>query len=173
MLILVAYSSRHDAIEVIAERVARTLRAEGHEAHARPVTTVHDVDCYDAFVIGSRTHNARWTGEAVAFLHENRRTLRGRPVWLFSNEPFRRTPSWYEAEGVAAPADEMAELDKIVKPIGHRVFSGISRRHSFAVARLAVAPASTYGQLLHEDDRRGSNSVEDWALSIANDLKRM
>jgi menaquinone-dependent protoporphyrinogen oxidase len=44
MKILVTHASRHGSTAGIAERIAATLRAAGHDAEERPVTDVRDVE---------------------------------------------------------------------------------------------------------------------------------
>lgn len=56
MSTLVAYASKHGATQGIAERIATTLKAAGHEAEARPVEAVDDLTGYDAFVVGSAVY---------------------------------------------------------------------------------------------------------------------
>ena len=52
MRVLVAYATRHGATAGIAERIAEELAGRDHDARARPVEDVDDLEAYDAVVLG-------------------------------------------------------------------------------------------------------------------------
>ena len=59
MNVLVAYGSKHGATKGIAERIAETLWAAGHDAAARPIEAAGELAAYDAFVVGSAVYAGR------------------------------------------------------------------------------------------------------------------
>ena len=114
-MILVAYASKHGATREIAERIAETLTAAGHEAEAKPVRDARDLDGYDAVVIGSAAYLGHWLKEAVEFVRRNQAILTDRPVWLFSSGPLGAEAT--DAQGrdlrEAAKPKELAELAEL------------------------------------------------------------
>ena len=65
MSILIAYASKYEATQQIAERVTERLAMAGQEAEARPIKAIDGVADYDAFVIGSAVYYGAWLKEAV------------------------------------------------------------------------------------------------------------
>lgn len=175
MLILVAYASKHGATSEIAERIAQTLTAAGHQAEARPVRQAGDLGVFDGFVVGSATYATHWLKDATAFVTSNRDLLAQRPVWLFSDGPLGTEVT--DAEGAdlraAAEPKEISGFQEAIHPRDHRVFFGAldPDRLTFAERTLRKLPAAR--AILPEGDFRDWGEIEDWARSIAEDSRRL
>ncbi|MDX8052197.1 flavodoxin domain-containing protein [Lentzea sp. BCCO 10_0798] len=163
MKVLVAFASVAGSTAGIAEWIAGALLARGHDVVLRSVEEITGVTGHDAFVIGSAVHDQAWLPVAADFLTENRRGLRGKPVWLFSvgspgalRGPLRR---WAALEEV----DILAELVKDVNPVEHRLFTGVVTAATFGKfgALLFRAVGGRFG------DFRDWNAIENWSASIA------
>src|SRR5918994_3605544 len=99
--VLVAYASKHGATEEIAEAIAGELRGAGHSVDCVAAEGVTDLGSYDAAVIGSAVHMARWRPEARRLLRRAAKELTGRPLWLFSSGPCGQAePSWASPPGI-------------------------------------------------------------------------
>ncbi len=172
-MILVAYASKHGATREIAERIAERLAAAGQQAEARPVQAAGALAGYHAVVIGSAAYSMHWLKEATEFVRRNRAVLADRPVWLFSSGPLGTEAT--DAKGrdlrTAAEPKEIAEFQKAIGPRGHRVFFGAldPRQLGFAERSLRKLPAAR--AMLPEGDFRDWAEIDDWAGSIAQELR--
>jgi hypothetical protein len=66
MSILLAHTSKHDAIGENAKRIAQGLRATGQHADTRAVQDAGDLADYEGFVIGSTADSRHWLKDATA-----------------------------------------------------------------------------------------------------------
>lgn len=174
MNVLVAYATRHGSTAGIAERIADTLSRHGVPAQARPVEEVHDVEGYDAVVLGGAAYMFHWLKPAVAFAKKHRTALAARPTWLFSSGPLGTDlvdPEGHDVLTTTRPK-EWDELTALVHPRGERVFFG---------AYDPDAPAIGFGERMvrHMPAARGAMpagdfrdwpAIEAWAEQIADDL---
>ena len=143
MNVLVAYASRHGSTKGIAERIAADLRDAGLSADAEPVDQVHDLNRYDAFVIGGAAYMFHWLKEATNFVKRHHSLLSQRPVWLFSSGPLGTELMDEEGRDIleATKPREFDELSALIHPQEERVFFGArGPRHTTGRARRA-APA--------------------------------
>jgi len=161
MTVLVAYASKHESTQGIAERIAEKLRQMGKQVEVRAVDAVKDPGSYEAFVIGSAIYFGSWMKEATEFVHRNHAALTVHPVWLFSVGPL----------GVDFMDDEQqpkekAEFQETIRPRDHRVFFGAldHNRLSFTERMMTKAVRAPEG------DYRDWQAIEAWAENIARDL---
>lgn len=166
MKVLVAYATAAGSTVGVAARIAAVLRTHDHEVATYSVDEVADADGYDAYVIGSAVHGQAWLPSGAAFLARERRTLRGKPVWLFSvglpdslRGPLRR---W---AGLEEPAI-LGHLREDVTPVEHRLFSGVVRAEMLGKFGALVfrAVGGRFG------DFRDWQEIEVWAGDIADVL---
>ncbi len=162
MTVLVAYASKHGSTQGIAERIAGKLRQMGKQVDVQPVDTVKNPGSYEAYVIGSAIYFGSWMKEATEFVHQNKTTLAGRPVWLFSVGPL----------GVDFMDDEQqpkekAEFQETIKPRDHRVFFGALDHNKLTFTERMMAKAVR----APEGDYRNWEAIDTWAESIARDLR--
>jgi len=171
--VLVASASRHGATRGIAERIAATLSAAGHDAAAMPLRDVGDLDGYDAFVIGSAVYMFHWLKEATKFVRGNRTLLAARPVWLFSSGPLGTETT--DAKGrdllEASEAKEMAGFVETIQPRGHAMFYGAySPGAPVGLGERFVAMMPAARDAMPKGDFRDWDAIEAWAAGIAADL---
>ncbi len=162
MTVLVAYASKHGSTQGIAERIAGKLRQMGKQVDVQPVDTVKNPGSYEAYVIGSAIYFGSWMKEATEFVHQNKTTLAGRPVWLFSVGPL----------GVDFMDDEQqpkekAEFQETIKPRDHRVFFGALDHNKLTFTERMMTKAVR----APEGDYRNWEAIDTWAESIARDLR--
>ena len=174
MNVLVAYATRHGATQGIAERVRDVLGRAGLDVRIIQAGSVKAIAGYDAFVIGSAAYVFHWQKEAIDLVRRNRKTLNGKPVWLFSSGPLGTEA--LDAKGrdqkVVAIPKEIAELRAAVGARDHRVFFGAYARDQKPVGLaerfVSLMPAAREG--LPEGDFRDWPEIEAWAAGIAADL---
>jgi menaquinone-dependent protoporphyrinogen oxidase len=169
MKILVVYASRHGATKTIAERIAVTLGAAGHQVAVRPAKAAGEPSGFDAFVIGSAAYFGHWRKEALQFARQNRDLLAERPVWLFSSGPLG-TESM-DARGqdprqTAEPA-EIAALNEAIRPRDHHVFFGALDPSKLGFRERVIRAMPAGHRLLPEGDFRDWQEIEAWAAGIA------
>lgn len=171
MHILVTYASRHGATSGIAQRIAGTLRAAGHEAYALPVEEVPSIGGYDAVVVGGAAYTLHWLKEATRFVRRHAAELARKPVWLFSSGPLgtESTEADRQDQKAAAIPKELPELAELVHARGTRVFFGAYSRDRRPIGLgerlVAWMPATRDG--LPEGDFRDWDDIEGWACEIA------
>lgn len=179
MKVLIAYASRHGATAGIAQRIAKTIEARGHEVACRHVSDVGLVDGYDAFVVGSSAYMGRWEKEAAEFVRRNRAVLASHPAWLFSSGPIGTELVDKRGRDVleASVPREFAEFADVIRPRGERVFFGaydpdaepvglVERFGGIFTRMPAIRAAMPVG------DFRDWPAIEAWSEGIAAELVR-
>jgi menaquinone-dependent protoporphyrinogen oxidase len=167
MLVLVAYASVYGSTREIAEDIAARLTEHGHEVDVLPVARVWGLEEYDAAVLGSAIHSQAWLPDAAGFVRAHAAVLANRPTWLFSvgmpaavGRPFRKLAM---REGPKASA----ELDELIHPREHRLFSGVVSRDHFP--RRSWLPFALMG--CRSGDFRDWPEIDRWAHEIARQLE--
>jgi menaquinone-dependent protoporphyrinogen oxidase len=174
MNVLVAYASRHGATRGIAERIAAALQAAGIAAEAKPVKQAHDIDDYDAFVIGSAAYMFHWLKEAAMFVRRNKDIISARPVWLFSSGPLGTDLVDKEGRDVMETSrpKEFDELEKLIAPRGEKIFFGAWDPTSPAVGMaerfMRLMPKAR--QAMPTGDFRDWDAIDGWGAEIAAQL---
>jgi len=174
MRILVAYASRHGATQGIAERIAETLTAAGHQVDARALKDVGDPGDYDAFVIGSAVYMFHWLKDMTRFLRRNQRILADRPVWLFGSGPLGTETTDAKGRDVldVSAAKEAAEFEAIIHPRGQAMFFGAySRGKPVGLAERFVQTMPAARDAMPEGDFRDWVAIEAWAVGITRELE--
>jgi menaquinone-dependent protoporphyrinogen oxidase len=85
--ILILYATTEGHTARIAERIARTIRGQGHSVEAHPADsgrTNPDWAAYDGVIVGASIHYGRHPGYLRAWVHEHRALLVARPCAFFS-----------------------------------------------------------------------------------------
>ena len=162
MKVLVVSASKHGATKGIATTIATALRRVGLEADDRDPIEVHDLEGYDAVIIGSAVYAGEWLPEANEFIARFEAALQRKPVWLFSSGPIGDPP---------LPGEEPKAVERLMAqllPRGHRTFAGrLERAHlgfmERQVARLMHAPFGDY---------REWPAIRAWAQEITAALGR-
>jgi menaquinone-dependent protoporphyrinogen oxidase len=175
MRVLVVHASRYGATHGIAQRIAATLRQQGHEATMQSAQHADDPAEYDAVVIGSAIYHFHWRKYATKYLQRYRDVLANRPVWLFSSGPLGSETK--DAQGrelcVVLEPKEIAEFRQTINPRDHRVFFGALDPGTlgFTHRLMLELPANRDHALFPEGDFRDWSDIEAWAGSIALALK--
>jgi menaquinone-dependent protoporphyrinogen oxidase len=163
MRVLVTAASRHEATQEIAEAIGRTLEAWGMDADVRRVGDVHELDGYDAVVLGSGVYAGKWLESARTFAEEHGDELRGRPTWLFSSGPVG-DPQLPAADS----AVQVGDLVDRTAARGHRLFPGRLDKDRLGLGERAVVRAVGVA----EGDFRDWDEISSWAEGIADALDR-
>ncbi len=163
---LVAYASRHGSTASIAERIAGRLRSAGDDVDCRPMDEVTDLSGYDAVILGSALHDQAWLPEAMTFLARFADRLGPLPVWLFTvgmpEALPRRLQGWARME----EGQTAEKLSPLVRPKGHRLFSGVIRKdHLSGAGRVRFRMmGGRYG------DFRDWDEIDRWADVVGEEL---
>ena len=170
--ILVTHASRYGGTQGIAERIAVTLTACGHQAEAWPIGGPRDLAAYDAFVIGSGVYMGSWLKEARDFVRHHREILATRPVWLFSSGPLGSAKLDAKGRDLLTEAEpkEVAEFSESLSPREHRVFFGAFDPARIALPARLMRKLPAGRNLLVAGDFRDWEKIEEWAEGIAREL---
>ncbi|KUO07781.1 flavodoxin domain-containing protein [Streptomyces sp. DSM 15324] len=160
--VLVTYGTTNGSTAEIAEAVADVLRKGGLSVEARPARDVASVAPYDAVVVGGGLYAGRWHKDARRFVRRHRRTLAGRPVWLFSSGPLDPSASERDIPPVRGVRRAMTGLDARE----HITFGGcLEEGAKGRVARMILRSGKG-------GDYRDFAAIETWADGIARELNR-
>jgi menaquinone-dependent protoporphyrinogen oxidase len=173
MRVLVAFASRHGATAGIAERIADTIRADGHVVDALQIPApAADPNAYDAVVIGSSVYLGHWEKSAKAYVHEHRDVLAAKPVWLFSSGPLGDEDldeQGRDKRVVAEPSD-LPELVEAVGPREHQVFFGVLDPKQLGLGPKLMRMLPAGRKVLPAGDFRDWAEIDEWSHGIARTL---
>ncbi len=138
--ILVTYASQGGSTAGVADAIARSLAEGGASVDVRKVTTVTNLEAYQAVVVGSAVHSGKWMPEAQQFVDRNQSALRRMPTAIFQvcmmmtsdNAQYRAMiPEWMStlrtqihpaADGSFAGALFLDKYPKFSYRLGLRIF---------------------------------------------------
>jgi menaquinone-dependent protoporphyrinogen oxidase len=156
--VLVAFATKLGSTAEIAQEIGRVLRDSGLAVDVAAAGSVHDLEPYDAVVLGSALYAAHWQREANQFVAHQLTALQARPVWLFSSGPLDRSADWGRlpvAPAVALTTDHIGARD-------HRTFGG---------RLLADAPVDPQVLQTHPiGDFRDWEAIRAWAAMIGTEM---
>lgn len=164
MSVLVAYGSKHGATAEIAERIGAALRDAGQEAEVIAASEVGALDGYDAVVLGSAVYMGRWRRDAAGLLRRLRRSLGGRPLWLFSSGPV--------GDDAPDPTDKWQNPRKVREAAEHLG----ARQTAVFGGRLPLEPGNFVERSMVRDtpedkrDARDFEAIAAWGSAIAAEL---
>jgi len=119
--VLVTYATRTGSTFEIASTIAEVLRTMGATVDVKPVPAVHEIESYNAVIIGSAIRMSHWLPEAVAFVKTHRETLSHIPTAYFLVSGLLRDDTPAMRRKVLAFLDPVR---KILKPISIGMFAG-------------------------------------------------
>jgi len=161
MTVLVTAASRHGSTMEIAEAIGRTLRQRGLDVDVQPAAGMSAVDRYEAVVLGSAVYMGHWLEAAWQLAESESRSLRMRPVWLFSSGPVGDPPK---------PDEQPVDVGAVVAATGargHRLFNGNLDPHRLGFAERAMIRAVR----AQTGDFRDWAEIAAWAEHIAGELR--
>jgi len=161
MRVLVSAASKYGATTEIAEAIARTIGAAGHDVTALPPGEVRTVDGYDACVLGSAVYVGHWLEPMRKLVEREAASLKQRLVWLFSSGPIGDPP---------APREHAVDVDAIVAAAGareHRLFPGRIDKQKLGFAERAVV----FALRVPDGDFRDWDEIAAWAREIVAGLE--
>jgi menaquinone-dependent protoporphyrinogen oxidase len=161
MQVMVACASKHGSTEGIAQVVADRLQQQGHDAVAKRVADVADLDGIQAVVLGSAVYAGSWMKEATEFAQSYVQQLSTMPVWLFSSGPLGT-----EIHDEEEQPRQLAELTETLHPRGHRVFFGALDHDKLGFGERMMVKAVK----APEGDFRDWAAISEWADEVARDL---
>ena len=172
MVVLVAYATDHGSTRGVADRITYRLKLRGVDAEACAVADVQEVTRYEAVVLGSAIHGAKWLAAARQFAELNAPFLQERPTWLFSVSTLGDDESMFPprvADRLRAwrkETPELAEMRRLLHPREHRNFAGAITRSQWPATGRAFfrATGGRYG------DHRNWPAIDAWADRIAAQL---
>jgi menaquinone-dependent protoporphyrinogen oxidase len=173
MNVLVAYATHHGATREIAERIAATLARSGLSVNVEAADRAPDPGAYDAVVVGSALY-CGWLKEAKELVRRHRRSLAGRPTWLFSSGPLGTAT--VDAQGrdprTAAIPKDIAGLGREIAARDHHVFFGAydpaAEPVGFLERTFRLVPDNA--AILQAGDYRDWDEIDAWATAIAEEL---
>ncbi|MEO1064873.1 MAG: flavodoxin domain-containing protein [Actinomycetota bacterium] len=177
MSVLVCFASRHGATAGIADRIAETIEAAGHDVECVPVDRVDGIEDYDAIVVGAAAYMFRWLKDATRFVRRHRAVLADRPVWLFSSGPLGTELVDEDGRDVfeVTRPKEFDRLEAMIGPVDTHIFFG-----AWDPAAPAVGVGERVLRLLPgargavpAGDFRDWPAIEAWAESIAASLAEL
>jgi len=119
--ILVTYATRAGSTYEVAARVAEVLHTQGAAVDVKPVTAMHELQGYDAIVVGSAIRMGCWLPEAVEFVKTNRETLSRIPTAYFLVSGLLRNDTPEMRRQVLAFLDPVRAL---LEPVSIGLFAG-------------------------------------------------
>ncbi len=165
--ILVTYASNYGATAEIAERISVVLRQANLQVEVLPVRDVHNLDLYQAVVLGSGIYIGQWNKNAAAFLKTHEKSLAERPVWLFSSGPTGEGDPVALVKGHRIPAALQPVADRI-HPRDIAVFHGyinpskVNFLAKWVIKNMIKAPFGDY---------RDWEAIAAWTGTIAAELQ--
>jgi menaquinone-dependent protoporphyrinogen oxidase len=153
--LLVAYATKHGSTQEVAESIAETLAASGHDVDVRAAADVRDLGGYDGVILGGALYMGRWHGDAIGFLERHRLALATIPIAVFAMGP--------QTLADADVASSRAQLDKAlakvpdVSPSAVAIFGGV------------VDPTTLRFPLsrMRASDARDWQAIAAWANDVA------
>jgi menaquinone-dependent protoporphyrinogen oxidase len=112
-----------------------------------PAADVHDLDGYDAVVLGGSLYVGRWHRDAVRFLERHREALVSVPLAVFALGP----KTLAEAEVADSRAQLEVALSKLpeLQPVAVAIFGGVvdpTKLH-FPLTRMAASDARNWDEI--------------------------
>ncbi len=163
--ILLTYASKYGSTAEIAAAIGNTLSEAGLQVKVVSVDAVHDLQDYDAVVIGSAVYAGNWLANGVKFVERFEGDLAQKPVWIFSSGPTGVGSADELLDGWHAPESIQPILERI-QPQDIHVFHGkidVEKLH-WGERMLVRAMRGATG------DFRDWDEIRQWASDISHIL---
>jgi len=162
--ILVTYSTIYGSTQEVAEKVAATLREQGHAVDLQPVKQVRSLDPYRAVVLGAPLYMFHWHKDALHFLAKHRSALAQKPAAIFALGPVNNVEKEFR--------DAREQLDKELakfswlKPAVIEIFGGKFEPAKFRFPHNLI-PAMNK---IPASDIRDWTAIRNWANGLPTKL---
>lgn len=157
--ILVAYATRAGSTAEVAAYVAQVLRATGATVDVQYTRMVHEVQGYDAVIIGSAIRMGQWLPEAVEFVKTYRETLSRIPTAYFLVSGLLRNDTPEMRRTVLAFLDPVRAL---LEPVSIGLFAGKIDYCTMSGFDRSIAEAISSA----EGDWRNWEAIRCWAQRL-------
>ncbi len=157
---LVAFATKRGSTREVAEAVATRLREHGAEVDVVPAADAHEVDGYDAVVLGGSLYMGRWHPDARRFLRRHRDELAERPLAVFALGPL--TTAAKDLEGSRRQLEHALGRFGDLEPRTTAVFGGVVHPEQLRFP-FSHMPAS---------DARDWDAIRAWADEVAGIASR-
>jgi len=166
MQVLVGYASAHGSTRQIAERIGSRIGRSGATVRVAPVDDLHDLEAYDAVVLGSAIHNGAWLPGATEAVRAHAEVLAAKPVWLFSVGMVAALPRRLQGRAMQEGHKAVAAVEQQIHPRAHQLFSGAVRRDQMSRRGhlLLRLMGCRYG------DYRAWSEIDAWAGDLAEQM---
>jgi len=161
--ILITYATRAGSTAEVAARMAEVLRTTGASVDLKPVPAVHEVNGYDAVVLGSAIRMGRLLPEALAFVRAQRSSLSHIPIAYFVVSGLLRDETSAIRREVLAALDPARQL---VEPSSIGLFAGKIDYSTMNWFDRSIAEAVSSS----DGDWRDWEAIERWAREVASIL---
>ena len=159
--VLLAYATRFESTQEVAETVAAALREAGLKVDLRLMRQVESLDQYEVVVLGAAIYNAKWHADAHQFLAQHQEALMQRPVAIFTLGPL--------SNSAAAMRNSRRQLDRELakypwlKPVAVEIFAG-----KYDPSKPGL---SFFERLLPARDYRDWAAIRAWASALPAQLE--
>jgi len=153
--ILVAYATKRESTQEVADAVAARLRELGHEVDVWPAAEIGTLRPYGAVVLGGALYAGRWHRDARRFLAKHRGELSRLPLAVFAMGPLKLEPE--DIRGARAQLDRALAKEASLEPVSVAIFGGV------------VDPAKLHFPLnrMEASDARDWDAIRSWADGLA------
>ncbi len=161
--ILVAYASTHGSTQQVAEKIAATLREQGHTVDLQLARDVRTLQGYGAVVLGAPLYILHLHKDALRFLSRHQGALSGGlPIAIFAGGPFG-SGDGKEWQEVRKQLDQDLAKFSWLRPVAVEVIGG-----KFDPSRLHfpwnLVPAL---RQMPPSDLRDWGAIHGWASGLA------
>jgi menaquinone-dependent protoporphyrinogen oxidase len=120
--ILVAYATRYGSTQEVAESIAETMRESGCEVEVQPARMVHNIEKYDAVVLGAPLFMFHWHRDARHFLSHHHAALTTKPVAIFALGPLHVDQKEFQV--AREQLDKALSKYRWLTPVSIEIFGG-------------------------------------------------
>jgi menaquinone-dependent protoporphyrinogen oxidase len=171
-MVLVAYASKHGSTTEVAEALGRALRGPDVDVDVVAVADVHDLEEYDAVVLGGSLYVGRWHRDAVRFLERHRKALVNVPLAVYALGP----KTLAESEVAASRSQLESALSKLpaLEPVAVAIFGGVvdPTKLRFPLTRMAPSDARNWDEIAAwANEIRGLFTNRTAAISLSSPEK--
>jgi menaquinone-dependent protoporphyrinogen oxidase len=165
--VLVAYASLCGSTAEIAEAAGQVLASKGADVSVCDVADVHNVEDYDAVLLGTAIRMGRPVKPMRTFLLQHADEIAARPNAVFSvgATPRERTP-----QAIAEASHFVSPLVSAVAPMSVALFAGKIDPSRLALPWRALVEHAEPGSRLSAGDWRDWDAIDVWVEEIAPQL---